>query len=414
MSVTLTRVGASILLVNAKCFQYKNSVLQFFPTAEGYVRNTSTNPAVYNFQYVFNYLDHLGNVRVSYAKNPTTNKVEILEENNYYPFGLKHQGYNTDNLQPDYKYKYNGKELQDELGLNMYDFGARNYDPAIGRWMNIDPLAEMSRRFSPYTYALNNPVYFIDPDGMMQAPHGANDIDNKGLTPTPQMSLFSKGRPEYWAGDGSSSDIDPSKKGEGTDTGNAQYVGKDGLPNGVDLPPVGLNEVVISGYKSQSYFQGYYDSYKYINGENPYSPYFQDGLGITISGSVSYNYTTYSASFSLVANEEGKLGGFLTFGSGISTSRLGGGLGVSLDAYDTYGGATIFEGLKDYARGASIGFKYLGLSHSQSVLVDKGQYITNDKAGVVTNSLFLNLNTKLSPVPSSGGSLSVTNTKRLF
>ncbi|UUF12936.1 MULTISPECIES: DUF6443 domain-containing protein [Flavobacterium] len=141
-------------------FQYKNTVLEFFPTAEGYVKNTS---GVYS--YVFQYKDHLGNIRVSYGKNPTTQVLEIIDENNYHPFGLKHKGYN-DYVATSNKYKYNGKELQDELGLAVYDYGARNYDPALGRWMNIDPLAEKMRRHSPYNYAFNNPIRFIDPDGM--------------------------------------------------------------------------------------------------------------------------------------------------------------------------------------------------------------------------------------------------------
>jgi RHS repeat-associated protein len=145
-------------------YQYKDNVLEFFPTAEGYVKNTDGA-----LSYVFQYKDHLGNVRLSYAKNPATQVLEIIEENNYYPFGLKHKGYN-DYTANSNKYKYNGKELQDEMGLDMYDYGMRNYDPALGRWMNIDPLAEKGRRWSPYNYGMDNPVYFIDPDGMWPWP----------------------------------------------------------------------------------------------------------------------------------------------------------------------------------------------------------------------------------------------------
>ncbi|WP_312921763.1 DUF6443 domain-containing protein [Empedobacter brevis] len=173
--VKLAKYVQKNLLSNSEATYYMNgfqysqeagkgnqSVLQFFPTAEGYVNVTGGT----TFNYVYNYTDHLGNVRLSYQKE-SNGSLKVLEENNYYPFGLKHQGYNSTNLaNANYKYKYNGKELQDDFNINLYDYGARNYDPAIGRWFNIDPLAEKSRRFSPYTYALNNPVYFIDPDGM--------------------------------------------------------------------------------------------------------------------------------------------------------------------------------------------------------------------------------------------------------
>lgn len=96
-------------------FQYHAGVLQFFPHAEGYV---NVNAATYN--YVYNYTDHLGNVRLSYRLDQN-NVLNIIDENNYYPFGMKHEGYNNSSTAGSYKYKYkyNGKELQDELGLNM-------------------------------------------------------------------------------------------------------------------------------------------------------------------------------------------------------------------------------------------------------------------------------------------------------
>ncbi|MDR6516413.1 DUF6443 domain-containing protein [Chryseobacterium camelliae] len=134
--------------------QDSSNFLQFFPTSEGY----------FDFQqnkYIYNYTDHLGNVRLSYFNNGSS--TEVIEENNYYPFGLKHGGYNELAGNPAYQYKYNGKELQTETG--MYDYGARFYMPDIGRWGVVDPLAEKMRRHSPYNYAFNNPIRFIDPDG---------------------------------------------------------------------------------------------------------------------------------------------------------------------------------------------------------------------------------------------------------
>jgi RHS repeat-associated protein len=138
--------------------------LSFFSHPEGYIEKNGTD-----YDYVYQYKDHLGNVRLSYQdinNDGSVNSSEIKEENNYYPFGLKHKGYNNVVTGRDHKYGYGGKEEQDELGLEWHDFHARNYDASLGRWMNVDPLAEKFYDFTPYNYANNNPIYFIDPDGM--------------------------------------------------------------------------------------------------------------------------------------------------------------------------------------------------------------------------------------------------------
>src|SRR5690554_2753692 len=184
-------------------FQYIDDKLEFFPTAEGYVKATHTSSGglgggTTSYNYVFNYTDHLGNIRLRYALNED-NWMVILEEDHYYPFGLKHKGYNAENYvfisfgggpvqliptNPDaletYKYKFNGMEWQDEMSLNYYDFGMRNYDPAISRWMNIDPLSEKYYKSSNYHYAANNPIFYIDPDGMRIDVSGILARDEEG------------------------------------------------------------------------------------------------------------------------------------------------------------------------------------------------------------------------------------------
>lgn len=183
-------------------FQYTNSLLSFFPHAEGYVNVTRCESCDEKFQnlydYVFNYTDQLGNIRLSWALDKTTNLLKVVEENHYYPFGLKHTHYNVDHkhfemqitndsgpntdgmpmtkmaqaitgnsgMLVDNKYRFQGQERQDELGLNWDSFKYRNYDYAIGRFMNIDPLTETYNTWSPYAFSGNRVIDARELEGL--------------------------------------------------------------------------------------------------------------------------------------------------------------------------------------------------------------------------------------------------------
>ncbi len=155
--------------------------------AEG--RVTTINVSL---KYEYALKDHLGNTRLMFSDKNNDGLIqqstgqeasEVTQENHYYSFGLQMEGtwMNTPSVL-DTKYTYNGKELNDDFGLGLLDYGFRLYDPAIGRFTTIDPLAELFEHQSPYVYADNNPINFIDFMGL------GGDDPNKpkdgGILPT--------------------------------------------------------------------------------------------------------------------------------------------------------------------------------------------------------------------------------------
>lgn len=148
-------IGSSVLNEYIGGIQYEQGVLKYLQTSEGrVVRNSATD-----YRYEYTLADHLGNGRLYFDINAGV--ARNIQEMDYYPFGLAIQRSlsGTEN-----KYQYNGKEKQEEE--KMYDYGARFYDPVIGRFSTIDPLAENHHDVTSYHYVLNNPINFIDPFGL--------------------------------------------------------------------------------------------------------------------------------------------------------------------------------------------------------------------------------------------------------
>ncbi len=134
------------------------STISFIQTEEGRAIPNGTQ----QYNYEFSLTDHQGNSRVNF--DTATGIARSVQTDDYYPFGMDIIPDGTARISPQNNYLYNKKELQGILGL--YDYGARFYDPVIARWSVVDPMAEKSRRFSPYNYVENNPIRNIDPDGM--------------------------------------------------------------------------------------------------------------------------------------------------------------------------------------------------------------------------------------------------------
>lgn len=151
-------------------FQYKNNVLQFVPTAEGYYDFT-------NGRYVYQYKDQTGNVRVSYYRD-SNNLAVIDKETNYYPLGLEHSYNPTSPANENYNYTYQSQEKQ-EIG-DWLSFKWRNYDPTIGRFFNVDPLSEKYAYQSHYNFSENRLVDSVELEGLES--EQVQEIDEVGET----------------------------------------------------------------------------------------------------------------------------------------------------------------------------------------------------------------------------------------
>ncbi len=156
--------------------EFVNDTLELYHHAEGRVVWRDTTPA---FQYRI--ADHLGNTVVFFEDRDGDTKIktepmtsdpdslEVLQRNYYYPFGMEMEGPWQAATAPRADYLYNGKELEEDLGLNWYAYGFRYYDPSIGRFTGVDPIGEQFAELSVYNYASNNPISKIDLHGLQGA-----------------------------------------------------------------------------------------------------------------------------------------------------------------------------------------------------------------------------------------------------
>ncbi|WP_348619721.1 DUF6443 domain-containing protein [Pedobacter lusitanus] len=253
--------------------------IDFIATEEGLARN---NGGTYSYEY--NLSDHLGNVRYSFNKHPVTGLIQQIQSDDYYAFGLRKVVSAGTN-----KYLYNKKELQEEL--EEYDYGARFYDPVIGRFTAIDPVAEHFPWMTSYQYGSNDPIKNIDLDGLEGLPF---TFFFESTSMVPKLAPLAEAGAKYSAenitkagGEFSGKTLESFRRGNATE---AEQLSKNGLEKnykpiketdpktgqeGKTIPDAFKNEgestVEIKDVKNQSFTKQLRMQEKYSN-DNGYSP----------------------------------------------------------------------------------------------------------------------------------------------
>src|SRR5690554_4199833 len=176
---TVTQNGTTDVVEYIDGYEYKNNQLKYIAANEGFIKFENNQ-----YHYVYQYKDQVGNVRLTYQdvnKNGVIESTEILNESNYYPFGLKHGYYNqlANNFGNSLlsNESFNGQPSLGDLDANLSLMDFRLYDGALGRFFGIDLLADLFTSHSPYHFAYNNPITFMDPTGLSSEEGGHTDMD---------------------------------------------------------------------------------------------------------------------------------------------------------------------------------------------------------------------------------------------